>query len=208
MRSFENKIDGGLQYHVLQVDEDTVRKVPKNEDEMVETIKSWESRQESIERLVAKGVTRREKAVGRMKKDSIPIKELFAVEKIDNREVYQRKLVLFKDSDREFRKKVNDYIDLLHRLWRHGIGDTVYNFTINNGYRKDKLFQMDFGEIVFDKRKVKNAVEEKRWKNKWSFSTDIMEEKRELFEQKMNERVTMEKLESIWNKQGNEKLEK
>lgn len=202
MRNFENKIDGGLQYHVLQVDEDTVRKVPKNENEMVETIKSWDSREESIESLVEKGIRRRKKAVEKMKNSNLPLQDLFAVKSIENRDVYQKKLTPVNESkDKDFENIIDDYIDLLHRLWSYGIGDTIYNFTLNNGYRDTQIFQMDFGEVVFDKEKVRQAVEQEKWRDQWTFTSALSSSERTIFSRKMSQRVNVEELNTVWQKE-------
>ncbi|QKQ98144.1 hypothetical protein GKQ38_01240 [Candidatus Nanohaloarchaea archaeon] len=195
------KIGEGLQYTVYRISEDTVRKVPKSREEMVETIKSWESRQESVESLVSKGLDRREKAVGRIVSSDIPERKLFGIKRVEDPEVYQNLMTPVEDFEgKEFPEIVDDYINLLHELWRYGIGDTIYNFTVNNGYRDGKMFQMDFGEIVFDKARVRSEVEEEKWLEKWSYSEDLTQSQKETFKKKMSEKVTASRLEKHWKR--------
>jgi hypothetical protein len=194
------KIGEGLQYHVFLVDEDTVKKFPKSRDEMLRTIQEWESRKEDIDELVEKGIQRRRKAVRKLKDSDIPVEDLFGITGFDGEKVLQRRMTPVDEFDeKSFEEVVDDYLDLVHELWCHGIGDTIYNFTINNGYRDGEIFQMDFGEIVFDKERVKQEVEDEKWLDKWSYTKDLSEEKKEIFRDKMSRSITVQRLEELWS---------
>ncbi len=130
---------------------------------------------------------------------------IFGNIRIDDGTVYQDRLVPVHDkleslSDLEEKKQViDDYVDLLETLWSHGIGDTVYNFTLNNGYDdQGRMVQLDFGEIVFDKKKVLEAIEENRWESKRSLNKDISGALRKYALDKMEEEFTEEKVEKLW----------
>jgi hypothetical protein len=193
------KIGDGLQYHVFLVDEDTVKKFPKNEDEMLETLKQWETRQEKAEELVGKGKERRRKAVEKLKDSDLPVEEVFGIIGFDGDKVLQKKMTPVNEFEgKSFERVVDDYLDLIEELWRYGVGDTIYNFTINNGYRNGQLFQMDFGEVVFEKDRVREEVKKEKWLEKWSYSEDLDAEEQEVFRRKASERLTVERLEKIW----------
>ena len=194
------KIGEGLQYHVFLVDDDKVEKRPKNRDEMLDTIRQWESRQEKVEELVRKGRERRRKAVRKLKNSDLPVEQLFGVTGFDGEKVFQKRMRPVEDvvDEKNFERIVADYIELFQELWRHGVGDTIYNFTVNNGYRDGKLFQMDFGEIVFEKERVKSEVRKEKWLEKWSYTEDLDEKQREVFRSKMKESLTVELLEELW----------
>lgn len=194
------KIGEGLQYHVFLVDDDKVEKRPKDRDEMLDTIRQWESRQEKVEELVRKGRERRRKAVRKLKNSDLPVEQLFGVTGFDGEKVFQQRMRPVEDmiGEKNFERIVADYIELVQELWRHGVGDTIYNFTVNNGYRDGKLFQMDFGEIVFEKERVKSEVSQEKWLEKWSYREDLNEEQREVFRSKMKESLTVERLEELW----------
>ena len=219
-----DKIDEGLQYRVFEAGEETVLKVPKDRDEMVETIHDWDSwkdrihrwlsrrllelvyldrlipEKENAETPVQKGLERREKAVENLRDEDFPLEDLFGIKSFEGSKVYQKRMVAVEDFEaKNFEEIVDDYIDLLHRLWIHGIGDTIYNFTINNGYRDGKMYQLDFGEIVFDRDRVREEVENEKWLEKWSHTEHLDEEEKKIFREKMRERVTVEKLEDKWN---------
>lgn len=194
------KIGEGLQYHVFLVDDDKVEKRPKDRDEMLDTIRQWESRQEKVEELVRKGRERRRKAVRKLKNSDLPVEQLFGVTGFDGEKVFQQRMRPVEDviGEKNFERIVADYIELVQELWRHGVGDTIYNFTVNNGYRDGKLFQMDFGEIVFEKERVKSEVRKEKWLEKWSYTEDLDEKQREVFRSKMKESLTVELLEELW----------
>lgn len=193
------KIGEGLQYHVFLVDEDAVKKFPKNRDEMVETIRDWETREEKVEDLVDKGQKRRRKAVRKLKDSDLPVEEIFGITGFDGEKVLQRRMTPVNDFDgKSLEEIMDDYINLLEEMWRHGVGDTIYNFTINNGYRDGEIFQMDLGEIVFEKERVSQEVKDQKWLEKWSYSEDLDEEEQEIFREKASEKLTVERLEEIW----------
>jgi hypothetical protein len=193
------KIGEGLQYHVFLLDRDTVKKFPKNQDEMVETIRDWETREGKVEKMVEKGLERRKRAVRKLKNSDLPVEQLFGITGFEGEKVLQKRMKPVNEFDgKSFEEIVDDYLDLLEELWRHGVGDTIYNFTINNGYRNGKIFQMDFGEIVFDRERVRQEVKEEKWLEKWSYSEDLDEEEQEIFREKASERLTVERLKEIW----------
>jgi hypothetical protein len=57
---------------------------------------------------------------------------------------------------------------------------------------------MDFGEIVFDKGRVRQEVKNQKWLEKWSYSEDLNEEEQKIFRGKASEKLTVERLEKIW----------
>jgi hypothetical protein len=84
-------------------------------------------------------------------------------------------------------------------MWGQGVGDTIYNFTINTGLDDEgNLVMIDFGEIVFSKPRIKSEVESSKWLDKWSYGEDLEGEIKSYFREKMEEEITVEKLEDKW----------
>jgi hypothetical protein len=197
------KIGEGLQYRVYSIDDSRVRKVPKSKPEMMDYIKKWKDDVEAAERNVEEALKRREKAVENLKKLDIDL-SLFGSPEFDGKEITQDRVrpvgQVFETADLRQKKKVIDlYAELLQRLWKQGVGDTIYNFTINTGLADDgNLVMLDFGEIVFSKQKVKKEVKNRKWLEKWGYREDISEDLKPYFEEKMDEEINLEDLEEKW----------
>ena len=198
------KIGEGLQYTVFDLGSGRVRKEPKSREEMIEMAMNWhDSRQKAI-RNVDLALGRREKVEEKLQDKDIP-GYIFGNFERDGSVVYQDKLVpvdqkLEKADSLELKKKIiDDYVALLQVLWSYGVGDTIYNFTINNGYDdKGRLVQMDFGELVFSKERIREEVRDQKWLDKRSYEHDLPEKLKLYFKKRMAEEITVEKLEDKW----------
>lgn len=197
-------IGEGLQYTVFDLGNGRVRKIPKCRDEMIEMAMNWyESKQKAADN-VDLALKRREKVDGKLQEMEIP-SYIFGNFEVDGSIVYQDRLIpvnrkLEETDNLELKKKIiDDYVELLQILWSYGVGDTIYNFTINNGYDdKDRLVQMDFGEIVFSKERIKKEVKDQKWLTKRSYEHDLPRELKSYFKERMAEEITVEKLEDKW----------
>jgi hypothetical protein len=198
------KIGEGLQY-IVYSEGDRVRKEPKQRKEMIEMASNWyDSKSKAVEN-VEMALKRRKNTVKEIRSRDIP-GDLFG------NLVFKENGVVLQDvlapvdqrlrSVESLEKKeqvVDDYVDLLHTLWSYGIGDTIYNFTINNGYnQKDRMVQMDFGELVFTKEKIEEKVRENAWLEMRSYEHDISKELKPYYRKKMQKELTVEKLEDVW----------
>jgi hypothetical protein len=98
----------------------------------------------------------------------------------------------------EVRSILESYIKLIHTLWGYGIAETVFRFTANNGIDKDgQIIQTDFGEITNSKEEALELIKHKTWER---FSKYLSEEDRVFYLQRMEEEMTLTKLESLWGK--------
>lgn len=98
----------------------------------------------------------------------------------------------------DFKKVINDYTNLLKKLWSFGISDSVFNFSINCGYNKiGELILLDFNEMTFDKSEVNNQITNKVWLQRVSYLR-LTTDKQKVFEKIMNKEITVEVLEKCW----------
>jgi hypothetical protein len=100
-------------------------------------------------------------------------------------------------------RMIAQFPSLLVALWSCGIGDSVYNFTINTGVNRfQNLIQIDLGEFVFEKEKVAKDITEKKWLKQWSYTSLKDEKLKEGFARVMDQYITLENLKKFWGKLG------
>ena len=202
------KIGEGLQYTVY-LDGGKVKKEPKQKSQMIEMARNWHDTEQEAVSNVEMALRRRKKAVIEIKERDFP-DWMFGNVEFDNGDVFQdllipveERLAEAKNLDQK-KQVVEDYIGLLHELWSYGVGDTIYNFTLNNGYDQEgRLVQLDFGEIVFSFERVKDEVESQKWLEKRSYNHDLGEDLKPYFKKRMEEEITVEQLEDKWRKNVN-----
>lgn len=70
---------------------------------------------------------------------------------------------------------IDKFIGLNVKLWRLGIFEYVFNFTINNGVNeKGDVILIDIGELfIDDKDNAKEKIKERPWFNAWSYKSDL-----------------------------------
>lgn len=117
----------------------------------------------------------------------------------------QDKVLMIKDkikniSDGDFRMIVSDYINLIKKLWSFGLNESIYNFTLNNGYdRNNEIVLVDFNEMTFNVDDVEKDIKSKIWLKKSSYlRLDL--EKKKIFRDLMNKEITEESLKNYWGK--------
>lgn len=203
-----DKIGECLQYTVYDEGE-RVRKEPKSREEMVKMAMNWYDTRSKAEENVELALERISKALDKIRENNVP-EFIFGNVEIEGGTVYQDKLIPVHDklesldTLEEKKKVIDDYIGLLQTLWSYGIGDTIYNFTLNNGYDDmGRLVQLDFGEIVFSKQIVKNEIRDEKWLEMRSYSHDISNDLKPYFKKRMSEEITVEKLEDKWRRNLN-----
>lgn len=103
-------------------------------------------------------------------------------------------------NEQNFIKLINDYIDLLKKLWSYGISNTSFNFSINCGYNKNGQFILiDFNETTFSKNDLFQIIQESTWLKNYSYSR-LSREKQIIFKEIMNKEITKENVENYWPK--------
>lgn len=96
------------------------------------------------------------------------------------------------------KKRIDEYIFLIKKLWNVGIHDEVYNFTLNTGVNNsDQLILIDFNELIFDIELVKDHILNKKWLKQRSY-TSLPKELRMYFKESMNREITLKSLEKEW----------
>lgn len=99
----------------------------------------------------------------------------------------------------ENKNEVEKYISLTHQLWKSGMADTIFNFTVNNGVSKDgSSVHLDIGEFVFEKSEIAEFIKKKIWLEKYSYTQLKDSVLQEFVAQKFDEAFTLEKLDELW----------
>jgi len=99
----------------------------------------------------------------------------------------------------ENKQALKKYVELLITLWKLGIGETVYNFSINNGIDGDgRVVQMDIGELVFSKAEVLKTIHNKTWLTQASYLFMQDGPLKEFYRQCMEENLTAANLDRYW----------
>jgi len=94
---------------------------------------------------------------------------------LDGIEYEQDKAVVFRDvfkvsSEEEIKTLLKKYIASIHELWKHGVHECVFNFSINNGIndKGDSVF-IDFNELSFLKQDALRDIRNTIWTKRWAF---------------------------------------
>lgn len=110
--------------------------------------------------------------------------------------------ILHTQNKDEIQELLEKYITCIKELWRHGCHEKVFNFTINNGVKKDGgVILIDFNEISFDKNDVIQDIKKKTWDHRWSYThlyLGYKKDLREFYSRRMSEELTLENLEALW----------
>jgi hypothetical protein len=99
---------------------------------------------------------------------------------------------------------INKIVELIHTCWRHGFGDTSYQYHINYGINDEgNAVLFDFGEIQFEKDCIAYNIQNKRWKTQWHHMQMKDEELKLHIEAAFDENITLQKLEDLWCQKRN-----
>lgn len=103
-------------------------------------------------------------------------------------------------SDRETENLIESFIELMHELWKYGMSDEVYNFTINNAVDDNgRVILIDFNEVTFDKAKVESDIKNEIWLRRWSY-THLKPVAQRYYKKRMREELNTIKLNLLWGK--------
>lgn len=102
----------------------------------------------------------------------------------------------------ENKVRFDEYPLLLHALWKYGISDIVFNFTLNNGVslKTNKLIYIDFNEFTDSKEKIREFIKTEKWCTQASLRDMPDGELKQHIILKMKEEITEDKLEQFWNR--------
>lgn len=106
-----------------------------------------------------------------------------------------------KHTDSESKKVIDLYIDLQEKLWSMGIHDKVFKFQTNYGVTSNGVVVfIDFGECLFSKKEVLESVFSRKWLNRKKYKDWNNLVLKEYYTNKMNNLMTEENLNNLWNK--------
>lgn len=104
---------------------------------------------------------------------------------------------IIKTSSTPFLECIHDTTDLIKTLWGFGIHESVYNFTINNGYNDGRLVLIDFNEVTFTIEDAIKDIENKVWLQRYSY-THLPKDKKPMYADLMEKEITVETLRKSW----------
>jgi len=202
------KIGEGYYYDVFEISSDTVIKFTKsklrifafiflaNRFNIQNTIKEYKNVISSIQELK----NTYSKILTSVSDKSIIGNPLF-INDNDYKQDKVKELRNINDLDeQQFIEVINDYTNLLKKLWSFRISDSVFNFSINCGYNKNnELILLDFNEMTFSKSEAEHQIINKVWLKRSSYLC-LTKEKQKTFENIMNKEITLEMLEKCWAK--------
>lgn len=93
---------------------------------------------------------------------------------------------------------IDAYTELTRELWKYGVADRVFNFTINNALDSSgRVILIDLGELTDSKEKVRKHIETKAWLRHFSYRS-LPDELKRYFASAMDRGITLENLEREW----------
>lgn len=201
------KIGSGYQFNVYRSDNGKVVKKPKNRLQVLFSVlrdsPTYLLNPTSLTQKVNGTIERRQESLEKISKLNID-NDLIAGTEINNGDIIQNEVkvvqTLLKEEVLDHESVIQDYVELLIGCWRYGFSDRVYNFTINNGYRRGKMMLIDIGELHFSKEKVEEDIRQEKWLQQWSYTTDLPPEEKDYYRKYMREKLTVEKLNDVWAK--------
>ena len=172
------KIGEGYYYNVFELNTDTVLKIVKSKLRIFLFIffanKCNVSNTKQEYNKVLTSIPQLKTVYGKILKtisDKSIIGNPLFINETDYRQDKVRELRNINDlNDQDFTKVINDYINLLKKLWYFEVSDSVFNFSINCGYNKnEELVLIDFNEMSFDKKEIIDQIAEKVWMKRSSY---------------------------------------
>jgi hypothetical protein len=101
-------------------------------------------------------------------------------------------------SEQQFTLLIINYTNLIKQLWTFGINESVYNFTLNNGYNTEgEYILVDFNEVTFDIEKVLQDIKSKFWLGQWAYQL-LSETHKKIFRELMEKEISEENLKKCW----------
>ncbi len=101
--------------------------------------------------------------------------------------------------EQNFRNIIDKYVNFIKLFWSFGLHENIYNFTINNGVDKNgNVVLLDFNEITFDIDRIEEQIKNKIWLQSYSY-LHLPRNWQKYFSEKMDEEITKENLNNIWN---------
>jgi hypothetical protein len=100
----------------------------------------------------------------------------------------------------ENKKIIQGYARMILELWKYGLSDGYYNFTVNSGVDKEgRVIQADLGDFIFEREEIECHISWKMWITGSDSYSNMNEGKlKEFYKDEMNRLVTLENLDKNW----------
>jgi hypothetical protein len=201
----------GLQYRVYEIDEYRVSKVPKTCLEKWITLVQWGYKNPiTIFRDALIAARMNERSIKTLKSLMTKLDaSLFGNPYFLNDLSYEQDKAVtletyFKEHSLSENKRVIDrYVDSILLMWRYGISDSVFNFSMNNAINSQgSVITIDLGELVFSKKCVAELVRAKKWLHQHSFTHLTDTKLKDYFSEQTSQLLTIENLNTYWRSEA------
>jgi hypothetical protein len=172
-------IGKGYYYNVYDLGNGRVRKIPRTQLAQILQLFQWYIFNPKIllEELIRAPYSsaQRNEEYGISKKVVSLAPSFFGNPVFDGEKYEQDKAVIFGDllenvPENIFLDYCKKYAEIIHLLWARGIGEKIFNFTINAGIDDSgKLIVLDTNEFTFDTEHMKKEISTKRFLRSSSF---------------------------------------
>lgn len=202
-------IDTGAQFKVFDMHSGRVKKLPLTPEESRVVVKSWYPSGAVPAKALALDYCQTAatacKQVGQLLGQYPELAGSFGNPAFEADNVYTQDKVqplgmaLKLSSIAEGKKLIDDFARLIMHHWQYGLSECVFNCTINNGVNKQgQIILLDFGEVTFDKQRVKASIVAKRWLHCYSYRKGIPEALKVYYNKTLTKQLTVEKLDKLW----------
>ncbi|MFA6161362.1 MAG: hypothetical protein WCT54_00900 [Patescibacteria group bacterium] len=207
------KIGDGLQYNIYDLKNGRVLKKPKTTRERIAILKRWQGKKKysksDMDRIVKHAEKTGELTNNVAKKIAQRLNaidgELFGSPEFSQHAKYTQDKVMtlgeyiLHHNSGQNRRILHRYAKSIIRAWEYGLGETVFNFSVNSGIdKKDEIIFIDLGEFTSDRIRVRQMIKIRRWLKSWSYTsmTDLKLKKH--YQKVMESTLTLEALEKNW----------
>lgn len=201
------EIGEGYYYKVYDLGNGRVRKIPRGQLVQIILLFKWYSSQPFVLLSELKRApysrAKRKEEYEMSKKMGELFPEYFGNPVFDGYVYEQDKALPLKDikDNEEFFKRAMKYTNLIHALWRKGVGERVFNFTLNAGINeKGELILLDTNEFTFDGDYMRQSILSKRFTRASSFLR-LPEEMKSRIYILFEREFSIEKFEEFWNRE-------
>lgn len=201
----------GWQFFV-DVYDNYVIKTPKKKEEMIPNIEKYLKSVRKIGELdsrVRDMLQDLKESTKIIQKSKIPKRLLADIKFLENGKIKQKKAIVFKDllnqlnreeKIKEAKKLIDKSIEFIIELWKYGIHEKTFKFYSNFGIINKKFVLIDPFEITDKKEKVKKQLLNKSWERPHRLKDNPLAELFQYFNKQANKRLTIQKLNEVWNK--------
>jgi len=108
------------------------------------------------------------------------------------------KRLTIKKKKKEVKENIDNIVKLILELWKYGIHENTYNFSLNYGFIKKRAILVDLFEITDNKESVIKQIKKKKWKRNTHMSRDLKKEDYAYLIKQCNKSLTLKNLEKLW----------